>query len=331
MYMHMHIACTLHACRIHRLSADDRALFSLVTEATLANPFGERRARLDAEIAAGAAQAAAPGRARARRGARDATRERGPGPGRALRRGRPRSRLLHAALRRLPPLPARVRRPRRRPSASGATSRSPCRFAGEALALLGRRGFSAEEARRFLGLFYQLRRAFFFIDRSLVGRSASMRALRERLWRNLFSDDLRCYARYLWNRMEDFSTLLLGRDRHRQGRGGDRARPLGLHPLRRAPRRLRRQLHARLHRDQPLAVPGDADRVGAVRPPQGGLHGRDRRTTRASSRAAARTARSSWTRSATSRSRSRSSCSRSCRSARSAPSAATRSSASRGA
>jgi DNA-binding NtrC family response regulator len=86
----------------------------------------------------------------------------------------------------------------------------PVPFAGEALALLERRGFSAEEARRFLALFFQLRRAFFFIDRSLVGRSASMRALRERLWRDIFSADLRCYARYLWNRMEDFSTLLLG-------------------------------------------------------------------------------------------------------------------------
>ncbi len=83
-------------------------------------------------------------------------------------------------------------------------------FAGEVLAELRRRGFSAASARRHFALFFQLRRAFFFIDRALVGTSPCMRALRRDLWNNIFTRDLRRYGELLWDRMEDFSTLLLG-------------------------------------------------------------------------------------------------------------------------
>lgn len=86
----------------------------------------------------------------------------------------------------------------------------PVAFAAEALALLVRRGFPKSEAVRFLGIFFQLRRAFFFIARGLVGDSPCMKELRRHLWNNVFTHDIRWYDRYLWNRMEDFSTLLLG-------------------------------------------------------------------------------------------------------------------------
>lgn len=83
-------------------------------------------------------------------------------------------------------------------------------FAAEALALLREQGFSAAEAVRYFGLFYQLRRTYTFIDRALIGSSPCMGALRRALWNNVFGRDMRVYEGYLWNRMEDFSTLLLG-------------------------------------------------------------------------------------------------------------------------
>ena len=85
----------------------------------------------------------------------------------------------------------------------------PVPFAAAALRLLDRRGFPKNEALRNFALYYQLRRAFFFIDR-MVGTSASMRELRVNLWNNIFTSDIRWYNRHLWNRMEEFSTLLLG-------------------------------------------------------------------------------------------------------------------------
>ena len=83
-------------------------------------------------------------------------------------------------------------------------------FAKDALESLARRGFAQEESLRHFSLFYQLRRAFYFIERSLVGRSPSMKNLRRALWNNVFTHDLQLYNDHLWDRMEDFSTLLLG-------------------------------------------------------------------------------------------------------------------------
>jgi DNA-binding NtrC family response regulator len=83
-------------------------------------------------------------------------------------------------------------------------------FAADALGFLRQRGFSEADSLRYLALSYQLRRAYYFIYRSLVGRSAGMKKLRQDLWTNVFTHNIDLYDRYLWNRMEDFSTLLLG-------------------------------------------------------------------------------------------------------------------------
>ncbi|HUN55660.1 MAG TPA: sigma 54-interacting transcriptional regulator [Smithella sp.] len=83
-------------------------------------------------------------------------------------------------------------------------------FAGDILSSLTRYGFSDIEILRYLAGFYQLRRAFFFIREGLLGQCSSMRRLREDLWNNVFTHDTRLYDGFLWNRMEDFSTLILG-------------------------------------------------------------------------------------------------------------------------
>lgn len=86
----------------------------------------------------------------------------------------------------------------------------PVPFARDVADRLASRGFSPEESVRYVSVFFQLRRAFYFIHRGLVGNSPSMVALRARLWNNVFTHDAGFYDECLWNRMEDFSTLLLG-------------------------------------------------------------------------------------------------------------------------
>ncbi len=83
-------------------------------------------------------------------------------------------------------------------------------FADEAIAELVQSDFPKERAVRLFAFYFQLRRAFYFIHRSLAGECESMRRLREALWNNIFTHDMRGYEAALWNRMEDFSTLLLG-------------------------------------------------------------------------------------------------------------------------
>ncbi len=83
-------------------------------------------------------------------------------------------------------------------------------FAPEILSTIRSRGFSHEDSLHFFALFYQLRRAYYFVEKGLVGRSQSMKKLRLALWNNVFTHDISLYNRCLWNRMEDFSTLLLG-------------------------------------------------------------------------------------------------------------------------
>src|SRR6185369_12793365 len=76
---------------------------------------------------------------------------------------------------------------------AGGDAPCPVTFAPDALALLRQRGFSADEALRFFGIFYQLRRAFYFIAGGLTGRSPCMKELRRHLWNNVFTHDIRWY------------------------------------------------------------------------------------------------------------------------------------------
>jgi len=71
-------------------------------------------------------------------------------------------------------------------------------------------GFSETEAIHFFAIFFQLRRAHYFINSLLVGKSKCMKQLRMNLWNNIFSFNLKWYDKYLNSKMEDFSTLLIG-------------------------------------------------------------------------------------------------------------------------
>jgi len=194
-----------------RLSVEERTFLERIDGLVVANPFGAERAALDRDLDRehGADLAGQP---RARRlAAIAAARLQALGPRADLRAAAAgdRATLAYAHLfelyhewsealdRAIADQEAHPDEPR------------PVDFSG-LLAELARRGFERQEACRSLGLFFQLRRAYVFIDRALVGRSPSMQGLREALWNNIFTSDVRRYAAWMVARMEDFSTLLLG-------------------------------------------------------------------------------------------------------------------------
>lgn len=83
-------------------------------------------------------------------------------------------------------------------------------FAERAMHMLHTKGFDAGNIPHYFSLSYQLRRAFYFISSSLVGSSPCMKKLKKHLWYNVFTYNIGLYNKFLWNKMEDFSTLLLG-------------------------------------------------------------------------------------------------------------------------
>lgn len=86
----------------------------------------------------------------------------------------------------------------------------PVSYAKRALELFSQRGFDREEALLYMGIFFQFRRAYYFIENQIIGNSQCMVRLRENLWSNVFTNELLFYRKHLLNRMEDFSTLILG-------------------------------------------------------------------------------------------------------------------------
>lgn len=83
-------------------------------------------------------------------------------------------------------------------------------FAEKAMHMLHSKGFDSKSIPHYFSLSYQLRRAFYFISGSLVGSSPCMKKLKKHLWYNVFTYNIDLYHKFLWNKMEDFSTLLLG-------------------------------------------------------------------------------------------------------------------------
>lgn len=83
-------------------------------------------------------------------------------------------------------------------------------FAKQAMQMLHDKGFDDSAISHYFALSFQLRRAFYFISNSLVGTSPCMKTLKKDLWYNVFTYNIDLYDKFLWNKMEDFSTLLLG-------------------------------------------------------------------------------------------------------------------------
>jgi hypothetical protein len=89
-------------------------------------------------------------------------------------------------------------------------SPAPVPFGMDAVGILVGRGFPEPFALRCFAVFYQMWRAFHFIQRQLVGVAPCMRKLRFDLWNNVFTQNLEWYGLFMWERMEEYSTLLLG-------------------------------------------------------------------------------------------------------------------------
>jgi len=190
------------------MSPSDAEFFAALGDVVYGNPFSQERAALIARLAPGAK----PG---------DLTQDREAlarlvaprlAPWLANRRlSAEERRLLEPALlyvgyhRCVPELDAHIEVQARHGGAP-----QPMPFAEQAIADLVRGGIAEHAAPRYFALYFQLRRAFYFIHRSLTGECESMRRLREALWNNVFTHDMRGYDAALWKRMEEFSTLLLG-------------------------------------------------------------------------------------------------------------------------
>lgn len=196
-----------------RLSAEERAFFTMVYQAAFANPFGELRERLDKKIAShfpGVERGAAGDRY-----IREITRRvedlDGEGRGQLFSfKGRDRTIIKTVFLFDVfYKYRGKFDRLIEQQMDLGDES-VRVDFADQAMEMIRKRGIPEDEICHYFALSYQLRRAFFFISHSLVGNSRCMKTLRRNLWDNVFTNDIDLYDRYLWNRMEDFSTLILG-------------------------------------------------------------------------------------------------------------------------
>ena len=196
------------------MSASDRAFLASMAQVVYGNPFSTARAALIGRLAHGATPGDGQVEEREdlvrvvssrlapylRDGAADLS-----GLGDAERRALEPAFLYVCYHRAVPRLDALIER-----QATKGGDALPVPFADEVVGDLVRCGFAEPRALRYFALYFQLRRGFYFINRSLAGDCESMRRLREALWNNIFTHDMRGFEAALWSRMEDFSTLLLG-------------------------------------------------------------------------------------------------------------------------
>src|SRR6185436_805712 len=189
-----------------RLSSEDRAFFAPVGRAIFMNPFSEEREAVLGRVSAGHAGEAASLDPRAYAFVTEVNQrldrlDRSAGA--TLQQFDERDRgimqpvLLYQVYHRyVAQLDALIHDQLRAPGAGPAVE-----FAHALIAEIRKRGFTEEQSLRYFAIFYQLRRAFFFILGAMVGDSPSMRELRRVLWNSVFTHDIRNYDRGLWNRM----------------------------------------------------------------------------------------------------------------------------------
>jgi hypothetical protein len=66
------------------------------------------------------------------------------------------------------------------------------------------------EAAHIFACYFQVRRAFYYIFRAIIGRSSVAANLRAMVWTSIFTHDMRRYRRSFYKRMGDFTTLIIG-------------------------------------------------------------------------------------------------------------------------
>ncbi|MBT8368777.1 MAG: sigma 54-interacting transcriptional regulator [Deltaproteobacteria bacterium] len=66
------------------------------------------------------------------------------------------------------------------------------------------------EAAHIFACIFQVRRAFLYIFRAIIGRSAVAAKLRAAVWNSIFTHDMRRYRRTFFKCMADFATLIFG-------------------------------------------------------------------------------------------------------------------------
>jgi len=69
---------------------------------------------------------------------------------------------------------------------------------------------SMKEAAHIFACSFQVRRAFYYIFRAIIGRSTVAANLRAMVWNSIFTHDMRRYRRAFYQQMGDFSTLIMG-------------------------------------------------------------------------------------------------------------------------